>query len=86
MKPDQWFTLWITSISVVGGCAAALPSVWLGATLALHGNRKSLRRERALVAAERRLAAVDQAAEQYHHLDVIMSFDGGKAAAKNFNW
>lgn len=68
MQPDQWFTLWITIISVVGGCVAAFISVWLGASLALRSNRKSLRTERARIAAERCLSVIDQAAEEYRRI------------------
>lgn len=73
VKPDQWFTLWIAILSVLGGCIAALVSVWAGASLALRSNRRSLRHERALTAAERCLAAVDQAAEEYRLMSLAMS-------------
>lgn len=47
-------------------------SVWVGAGLALRGNRRSLRQERALTAAERCLAAVDQASDDYRRIDLSM--------------
>jgi hypothetical protein len=73
LKPDQWFTLWIALLSVGGGCVAALISVWVGASLALRGNRRSLRQERALTAAERCLAAVDQASDDYRRIGPSMN-------------
>src|SRR4051794_13486329 len=42
MKSDQWFLLWMT---LLGG-ALTLLSVWIGATLALRGERRSATRER----------------------------------------
>jgi hypothetical protein len=69
MQSDQWFTLWVTVISVAGGCVAAFISVWLGASLALRGNRKSLQHERARTASERCLMAIDQAAEEYRRME-----------------
>jgi hypothetical protein len=73
LKPDQWFTLWITLLSVVGGCVAALISVWVGASLALRGNRRSLRLERALSATEQCLAAVGKAFEEYRQISLSMT-------------
>lgn len=68
MQSDQWFALWVALISVIGGCIAAFVSVWLGASLALQANRKSLRHERARTAAERCLIPIDQAAEDYRRI------------------
>jgi hypothetical protein len=82
MNPDQWFALWITIISVLGGCIAALISVWAGASLALRGNRRSLRHERARVAAERCLIVIDQAAEEYRRMRLTL-FPGGDAADRS---
>jgi hypothetical protein len=79
MKPEQWFTLWITIISVVGGCIAAIISVWAGAALALRGNRRSLRHERARAAAERCLTVIDRAAEEYRLMRPSLSRDPGAA-------
>lgn len=81
MKPDQWFTLWITLLSVVGGGAVALISVWVGASLALRGNRRSLRQERALTAAERCLASIDKAFEEYRQIDFSLKLSSEDADA-----
>jgi hypothetical protein len=74
MLPGQWFSLWLTMLSVLGGGVVALLSVWLGASLALRGNRRSMQHQRALLAAERCLAAVDGASEDYHRIMVMLSF------------
>lgn len=52
---------------------AALISVWVGASLALRGNRRSLRQERALSATEQCLATVDKAFEQYRQISLSMT-------------
>jgi hypothetical protein len=63
MKPDQWFTLWMTVIQALVGGAATLAAVWIGAALALRGQRRSVDEARSRLAAERCLAAVDEATE-----------------------
>lgn len=52
---------------------AALLSVWVGASLALRSNRRSLRQERALRATEQCLAAVDKAFEEYRQISLSMT-------------
>lgn len=79
MQSDQWFTLWVALISVIGGCIAAFISVWLGASLALQGNRKFVRHERARAAAERCLIPIDQAAEEYWRIGRNLSLGRGDA-------
>jgi hypothetical protein len=64
LKPDQWFTLWITLLSV-----------------ALRGNRRSLRQERALTAAEQCLAAVDKAFEEYRQIALSLKWSSEDADA-----
>jgi len=79
LKPEQWFTLWITILSIFGGCVAAVISVWIGASLALRSNRRSLRQERGLSATERCLAAVNKAFEEYRQIDFSMTASSEEA-------
>jgi hypothetical protein len=71
MKADQWFSLWMTLLSVMGGGVAALLAVWVGAALALRGNRRASQAERARLAAERCLSTVDAARHGYHGFRVM---------------
>jgi hypothetical protein len=68
LKPDQWFTLWITLLQVIAGGVATLAAVWIGAAFALRGQRRSADEQRSRLAAERCLRAIDEA---LMHIDTV---------------
>jgi hypothetical protein len=80
VKPDQWFTLWMTLSQVLVGGVATLAAVWIGAALALRGQRRSASEQRSRLAAERCLAAIDEASEQTGRLRHQIKF------AQEYKW
>jgi hypothetical protein len=60
MESEQWFTLWMTILQVVAGGAATLAAVWIGASLALKGQRKANAEQRSRLAAERCLGVISK--------------------------
>jgi hypothetical protein len=59
---------WMTSLQVLAGGLATLTAVWIGASLALRGQRKSVAEQRARLAAEQCLRAIDLASRDINYL------------------
>jgi hypothetical protein len=74
VKPEQWFTFWIVLLQVLVGGVATLAAVWIGAALALRGQRRNADEQRSRLAAERCLVAIDEATEQTGRLSRQIKF------------
>jgi len=75
VKGNQWFSFWMTILTVTGGGATTLAAVWIGASLALKGHRKAGQDERGRAACERCFAAINDLLRMYHRITFAMKVE-----------